>query len=90
MSLHFLSQCKTMLNSRRNASKKGAVFLKINSFNNIPWFRTGYMSPACLVKKRAGGKSTNVYYKIVTEENMGWLWLGHQYKPFGAVLPTTP
>lgn len=71
-------------------AKKGAVFLKINSFNNIPWFRTGYMSPACLVKKRAGGKSTNVYYKMVTEENMGWLWLGHQYKPFGAVLPTTP
>lgn len=27
---------------------------------------------------------------MVTEENMGWLRLGHRYKPFGAVLPTAP
>lgn len=27
---------------------------------------------------------------MVTEENMGWLCVGHRYKHFGAVLPTTP
>lgn len=34
-------------------------------------------------------ESKNVYYKMVTEENMDWLCLGHRHKPFGVVLPTT-